>query len=69
MLGGAGGAGALGASGFDEGEGLKQARTLARADEGHARGASVVGAELDLKMPLDTPRGTYTATITLTALG
>jgi len=62
-------AGASVASGFDEGEGLKQARTLARADEGHARGASVVGAELDLKLPLDTPRGTYTATITLTALG
>ncbi len=57
------------ASGFDEGEGLKQARTLARADEGHARGASVIGADLDLKLPLDTPRGTYTATITLTALG
>ncbi|WP_454042400.1 hypothetical protein [Cellulosimicrobium sp. Marseille-Q8652] len=57
------------ASGFDAGEGLAQARTLARADEGHARGASVVGATLDLKLPLDTPRGTYTATITLTALG
>ncbi|MFD4421940.1 hypothetical protein ACFWN7_10605 [Agromyces sp. NPDC058484] len=56
------------ASGFDEGEGMSVARTLAGAEAGHARGASVVGADLDLKLPLETPRGTYTATVTLTAL-
>lgn len=61
-------AGAPVPSGFDEGEGLSVARTLASADEGHARGSSLVGADLDLKLPLETPRGTYTATVTLTAL-
>lgn len=55
-------------SGFDSGDGLSVARTLASADTGHARGASVVGADLELKLPLDTPEGTYSATITLTAL-
>ncbi|SFR84762.1 hypothetical protein SAMN05428970_3052 [Agromyces sp. CF514] len=55
-------------SGFDGGDGLSVARTLAGAPDGHARSASVVGADLELKLPLETPRGTYTATITLTAL-
>lgn len=61
-------AGAPVASGFDEGDGLSVARTLAGAEEGHSRGASLVGADLELKLPLDTPQGTYSATITLTAL-
>lgn len=61
-------AGAPVPSGFDSGDGLSVARTLASADTGHARGASVVGADLELKLPLDTPQGTYSATITLTAL-
>jgi hypothetical protein len=61
-------AGAPVPSGFDGGDGLSVARTLASADEGHERGSSLVGADLELKLPLDTPRGTYTATITLTAL-
>lgn len=61
-------AGAAVASGFDSGEGLSVARTLAQASEGHERGSSLVGADLELKLPLETPRGTYTATITLTAL-
>lgn len=61
-------AGAPVASGFDEGQGLSIARTLAQANDGHARGSSLVGADLDLKLPLETPRGTYTATVTLTAL-
>ncbi|TQJ31163.1 hypothetical protein [Microbacterium sp. SLBN-146] len=61
-------AGAAVPSGFDSGDGLSVARTLASADTGHARGASVVGADLELKLPLDTPQGTYSATITLTAL-
>jgi hypothetical protein len=50
------------------GEGLSVARTLASAEEGHARGSSLVGADLDLQLPLDSPSGTYTATLTLTAL-
>lgn len=61
-------AGAPVQSGFDGGDGLSAARTLASAPDGHARSASVVGADLELKLPLETPRGTYTATITLTAL-
>ncbi|MFG6444988.1 hypothetical protein ACFXQA_06900 [Microbacterium sp. P07] len=61
-------AGAAIPSGFDSGDGLSVARTLATADEGHERGSSLVSADLELKLPLDTPRGTYTATITLTAL-
>ncbi|MWC00426.1 hypothetical protein [Agromyces seonyuensis] len=56
------------ASGFDGGDGLSVPRTLARADAGHARSESAVGADLDLKLPLETPQGTYTAVITLTAL-
>ncbi|GAA1941202.1 hypothetical protein [Agromyces allii] len=61
-------AGAAVQSGFVGGDGLSTARTLASAPDGHARSASVVGADLELKLPLETPRGTYTATITLTAL-
>ncbi|MFJ6653426.1 hypothetical protein ACIQLJ_11575 [Microbacterium sp. NPDC091313] len=61
-------AGAPVPSGFDSGEGLSVARTLASAATGHERGSSLVGADLELKLPLETPRGTYTATITLTAL-
>jgi hypothetical protein len=55
-------------SGFEEGDGLSVARTLAEAEAGHARGSSLVGADLDLQLPLDAPEGTYTATLTLTAL-
>ncbi|MFF0909495.1 hypothetical protein ACFWZW_02260 [Microbacterium enclense] len=61
-------AGAPVPSGFDSGQGLSVARTLAQANDGHERGSSLVSADLDLKLPLETPRGTYTATITLTAL-
>ena len=61
-------AGAAVESGFVGGEGLSVARTLVQADEGHDRGDSVTGAELDLQLPLDTPTGTYSATVTLTAL-
>ncbi|KAA9107987.1 hypothetical protein [Microbacterium rhizomatis] len=55
-------------SGYDEGDGLSVTRTLASAPAGHARGASVATADLELKLPLDTPQGTYTATVTVTAL-
>lgn len=56
------------ASGYFEGDGLSVSRTLASAPADHARGATVAGAGLDLVLPLDTPQGTYTATVTLTAL-
>lgn len=61
-------AGAAVASGFDQGTGLSVARTLARADAGHDLGSSVAGAELELKLPVSAEVGTYTATLTLTAL-
>jgi hypothetical protein len=61
-------AGAPVPSGFDGGDGLSLARTLASAAVGHERGEVLAGADLELKLPLDTPTGTYTATVTLTAL-
>ncbi|MDF2847432.1 MAG: hypothetical protein K0R97_1414 [Oerskovia sp.] len=61
-------AGAAVASGFVEGDGLSVARTLGSAEAGHARGSAVIGAELDLKLPLSVNEGTYNATMTLTAL-
>lgn len=61
-------AGAAIESGFSGGDGLSVARTLVQANEGHDRGESVTGAKLDLQLPLDTPLGTYSATVTLTAL-
>ncbi|MGI6879703.1 hypothetical protein [Microbacterium sp. gxy059] len=61
-------AGAAVSSGFSGGDGLSVSRTLVQANEGHARGDSLTGAGLDLQLPLDTPLGTYNATITLTAL-
>ncbi len=61
-------AGAPVSSGFDGGNGLSVARTLASAAAGHDRGEVLAGADLDLKLPLETPTGTYTATVTLTAL-
>lgn len=55
-------------SGFTSGSGLSVARTLVSAPVEHERGPVVAGAGLDLILPLDTPEGTYTATVTLTAL-
>ena len=56
------------ASGFVSGNGLKDASTLASATSGHAGGTATVGADLDLRLPIATPAGTYAATLTLTAL-
>ncbi|PJJ65437.1 hypothetical protein [Compostimonas suwonensis] len=61
-------AGAAIASGFTQGDGLSVARTLGSADAGHVRGSAVLGAELDLKLPLSVGQGTYNATLTLTGL-
>jgi hypothetical protein len=61
-------AGAAVASGIDSGNGLTDASVLGSAADGHAKGTGVLGAGLDLRVPADTAPGTYTATLTLTAL-
>lgn len=67
--GGGAAAGAQVASGFVTGNGLAGAATLGNAAVGHAKGSAKLGADLDLKLPVDVTDGTYTATLTLTALG
>ncbi len=62
-------AGAPVASGFDGGDGLSVSSTLGRADIGHSRGSAKLGADLELKIPVDVVDGTYRATLTITALG
>ena len=34
----------------------------------HEQGSTVLGAALDLRLPAGTPAGTYTATLTITAI-
>lgn len=55
-------------SGYLGGEGLSQSATLGSAEIGHARGSALLGAALDLRLPLSVAQGTYAATLTLTAL-
>ena len=61
-------AGAAVASGYDGGDGLTTSSSLGSAPTGHATGTGTLGADLDLKVPAETAAGTYTATLTLTAL-
>jgi hypothetical protein len=61
-------AGAAVASGYPTGTGLSASSTLASATAGHAGGTANLGADLDLRLPVDTEAGTYSATLTLTAL-
>ncbi|MEV7323069.1 metallophosphoesterase family protein [Streptomyces sp. NPDC093970] len=57
------------ASGYDDnGQGLSVSRGLAWAEQGHAKGKAKLGADLDLKIPDSVDKGTYRATLTLTAL-
>ncbi|MGI5242163.1 adenylyl cyclase [Dactylosporangium sp. CA-139066] len=67
-----GGAGAVPggavAAGLTSGNGLADASLLGSAVDGHAKGTATLGADLDLRVPVDTAPGTYTATLTLTAL-
>ena len=56
------------ASGFDAGTGLSESRVLGSATQGHDRGAALLGADLDLKLPIETAKGSYRATLTVTAL-
>lgn len=48
--------------------GLGAGTTLASAPIDHQPGTAELGAGLTLRVPWDTPEGTYTATLTLTAL-
>ncbi len=57
------------ASGFDGGAGLSTSSTLGSAPSGHTIGSARLGADLDLRFPIDVSDGTYRATLTLTALG
>lgn len=61
-------AGAAVGSGYDGGAGLSTSQSLSSAPMGHDRGAGVVGADLDLKIPNTIDKGSYRATLTLTAL-
>ncbi|MFI2752380.1 fibronectin type III domain-containing protein [Cellulomonas sp. P22] len=61
-------AGAQVASGYDGGDGLSVSRPLGAGDQGHATGTAKLGADLDLKIPGAVEKGTYRATLTLTAL-
>ncbi len=56
-------------SGLIAGNGLRDVSQLASAPAGHVKGSVTVGADLDLLIPSSTPAGSYTATLTLTALG
>ena len=56
------------ASGFLSGDGLSVSSTLGHAPSGHERGSAKLGAELDLRIPIDVTDGTYRATLTITAL-
>jgi endo-alpha-1,4-polygalactosaminidase (GH114 family) len=61
-------AGAPVASGFVEGDGLSVPATLGLAPDGHQKGSVLLGADLDLRVPLSVGDGTYRANLVLTAL-
>lgn len=56
-------------SGLLAGSGLRVPSLLASAPAGHEPGSATLGADLELRIPDSTPGGTYTATLTITALG
>lgn len=56
------------ASVLDGGSGLTIPSLLASAIAGHEPGTARVGADLDLRLPVETTPGTYTAVLTITAL-
>jgi predicted alpha-1,2-mannosidase len=61
-------AGAPVASGLAGGDGLSVPALLGRAAGGHLLGSAVLGADLSLRIPGDTPPDDYRARLTLTAL-
>jgi hypothetical protein len=56
------------ASGYDGGDGLSVSRGLGSAEQGHDRGTATLGADLQLKIPGSVGKGSYRATLTITAL-
>lgn len=56
-------------SGYELGNGLSTSRQLSSAAQGHDRGSAELGAALDLKFPNSVEKGTYRATMTITAIG
>lgn len=52
----------------DQGKGLSVSRGLGSADQGHTRGTAKLGADLGLKIPDSVEKGSYQATLTITAL-
>ncbi len=61
-------AGAAVGSGLDGGNGLASSRGLGSAAQGHDKGTAKLGADLDLKLPDTVDKGSYRATLTITAL-
>lgn len=55
-------------SGLVAGPGLSEPAVLGSAAAGHARGSVLLGADLDLRLPVSAAEGRYAATLTLTAL-
>ncbi|MFF5076203.1 hypothetical protein ACFY36_04070 [Actinoplanes sp. NPDC000266] len=51
-----------------DGDGLGASATLGYASDGHSKGTAVLGAGVDLRLPVTTAPGTYATTLTLTAL-
>jgi surface-anchored protein len=61
-------AGAAVPPGFSSGNGLAGSSVLGTAPAGSGRGTARLGADLKLELPTQTQAGTYTATLTLTAI-
>lgn len=55
-------------SGFGGGIGLSSPSLLAAGQAGHPSGTARLGAALDLRLPIETAPGTYSAVLTITAL-
>lgn len=55
-------------SGYSGGDGLSVSRVLGSADGGHELGEAKLGADLNLQFPASTPKGSYRATLTITAV-
>lgn len=60
--------GSVVAPGFPSGDGLSVPRRVASAPAGGGTGTAVLGADLRLQVPMDTPAGVYTALLTITAM-
>jgi hypothetical protein len=60
--------GAVVAPGLTGGQGLTASSVLGRARMGAGAGTTQLSANLDLRVPSNTPAGSYSATLTLTAV-